>query len=434
MMNRRAFSAGEKRLLLFCLFVIGLPLSVALFFGHINATPVVSIPPPPTLPKPNGYDLYVAAAKAMTRAKPEVDPISDKTALTDPKVRAQRYSLARRTAWLNQNRKAFALFNQAQKTPFLAPPARSFDPRFPDNVKLRQLARDKSAQSNTLWMRGDFHGAFEVNLDTIQMGHDVRHGGNLLAALVGIAISAIGRANTGDTIERLNAAQCKSAARRLEKMLATRWKLDQNLTEDKWALQAGLIERFEDNDWRDSFGPGKTSLLKFLRIHTISKQQLIDGIGATYDHAIANARLSYAKQVLLPAHLSDPFSEVLVGVLNRARFNDARDLAGDHSLMLQLALRAYRLENGVYPASLNALRPKYLNAMPADPFGGGEPWRYKVRGQTYLLWSIGPDGVDNGGTPIVPKNAPPRRFAGERVKLPNVLPDSRGDYVAGKNG
>ncbi len=424
-------------MLAFCVVAIVLPLGVGLYLNRINATPVVNIPAPPKAPNPNGYDLYVAAATAMTCFKPEVDPASDTTLVTDPKVRAQRYGLARRTAWLNANKKAFALFNQALKTPALAPPSRSFYATFPSYAKLRQLARDKSAQSNTLWMRGDYNGAIQSNLDTVQLGHDMRRGGVLITTLVGIAIGALGRGNTGDTIERLNAAQCKSAARRMEKLLANRWRLDQALTEEKWATQAGLMEVFGQQGWRTDFFGGDIPMRERWLIYTVPKQRVVDNVGAIYDREIANARLPFTNKGAPPLQFNDPFSEVLNGGLDRSRINEARGLMGDRTLMLQLALRAYKLENGAYPPSLKALVPAYLSAVPADPFGGGEPLRYKRSGVTYVLWSIGPDGRDDGGKPIPPRvgSRRPKNFPGERPRGPRSFTDfeGKGDVVAGVN-
>lgn len=429
------FSSGEKKMLALCVVAIALPLTVGLFLNRINATPVVNIPAPPKAPKPNGFDLYVAAATAMTRVKPEVDPASDViNTPTNPNVRAQRYSLARRTAWLNGNKKALGLFQQALQTPSMASPPRSFAPTFPVYARLRELARSKIAQSNTLWMRGDFNGALQINLDTVQMGHDIRRGGFLITHLVSIAISAIGRGNTGATIEHLSAAQCKNAAQRLEKLLANRWKLDQTLTEDKWATQAGMMEAFEQSDWRDA-PLGKTTPFQSLRIRTISKQQMIDNIGATYDHEIANARLPFAQEIAPPASFGDSYSDLMIGILARARINEARGLMGERTLMLQLALRAYQLENGKYPPNLNALVPVYLGAVPTDPFGGGEALRYKSDGVTYKLWSIGPDGVDDLGAPIPSNKKPYPIFPKERPRVPRAFTDfdGKGDVVAGIN-
>ena len=431
------FDSGEKKMLAFCVAAIALPLGVGLFLNRINATPIVSIPAYPKAPKPNGYDLYVAAAMATVRAKPEIDPASDTNFTDDPKVRAQRYSLPRRNAWLKSNAKAFATFDQALKTPSLAPPVRSFSALTPSYARLRQLARDKSAQSNTLWMRGDYNGAFEANLDTIQMGHDMRRGGGLIATLVGIAIAAIGRGNSGGTVEHLNAAQCKSAARRLEKLLQNRWRLDQAFTEEKSATQAGLMEVFGQPKWRSSFFGKEITPLERLHIYTISKQQLIDNASADYDQWIANASLPYTKKAASPAHLDASLSAILAPVFDRARINEARGSMGDNTLMLQLALRAYKLENGAYPPALKSLVPGYIKAVPADPFGGGEPLRYKRSGQSYSLWSIGPDGADNGGKPIPPRagSTAAKTFPGERPRGPRSFTDfeGKGDVVAGIN-
>ena len=427
-------------MLAFCIVAIALPLGVGLFLNRINATPIVNIPAPPKAPKPNGYDLYVAAATATVRVKPEVGPASDSDTVTDPKMRAQRYSLARKTAWLTTNRKAFALFNQALKTPTLAPPWRSFNVGMPGYAKIRQLARDKTIESDAHWLRGDYEGALRSSLDTIQMGHDMRRGGVIITNLVGIAVSAIGRSATGDTVERLDAKPAKNAARRIEKLLANRWNLDQVLTEEKWLGQAGMLEIFSVKNWRSSDVTGldeeKPSASERWRLMTIPKQQIIDDIGANYDRQIANARLPYAQKGVPQPDYSNPFvSDELVMV----RTNDARDLVGDRMLILRLVLHAYQLENGAYPPVLKSLVPNYLNAVPADPFGNGEPLRYQLSGKKYALWSIGPDAKDDGARPIPPlplRNSRALPAPGERPFGVRQFTDfdGKGDIVAGVNG
>lgn len=60
-----------------------------------------------------------------------------------------------------------------------------------------------------------------------------------------------------------------------------------------------------------------------------------------------------------------------------------------------LAAELHRRERGGPPASLAALVPKYLMAVPADPFSPtGAPLHF----QAGRAWSIGPDGHDDGGT------------------------------------
>ena len=432
-----AFSTREKKLLVSSVFAIALPLGVVLFWNRINATPIVKIPPYPTAPQPNGYDLYVAAMAAMTPALPPVDAVNDAKPPADPKLRAQRYSLARKTAWLNANSKAFAIFDQAMKTPSLTPPDRSYKSLFSSYAKLRELARRKTIESNARWMRKDYYGALQSGMDTMQMGHDMRRGGRIIATLVGIAIGAIGSSNTHDTVEHLYAAQAKNAARRLEKLLAKRWNLDQVLTEEKYGTQASMLETLQMPDWRAELLKvgAPLTLGERWRGYTISKQQIIDDIGADYDRQIANARLPLLQKGTLPVNYNDPFLGALVGSGISAgwRVLDARDLAGDRLLMLRLALRAYRLEHGAYPLALKDLTPQYLQAIPADPFGGGEAMHYKSDGKTETLWSIGPDEKDNGGTPIPPGSRRSAPSPDGRVRLPSANLDSIGDIVAGKN-
>jgi len=64
-----------------------------------------------------------------------------------------------------------------------------------------------------------------------------------------------------------------------------------------------------------------------------------------------------------------------------------------------IALQRYKLRHGGYPADLNALVPDFLPAVPQDPLDG-QPLRYKPNQDgTFLLYSIGEDGIDNGGDP-----------------------------------
>ncbi len=61
-----------------------------------------------------------------------------------------------------------------------------------------------------------------------------------------------------------------------------------------------------------------------------------------------------------------------------------------------IALERYRLEHGGYPQRLDVLVPGYLNVMPMDAIDG-QPLRYRGERETYTLWSIGLNGVDDGG-------------------------------------
>jgi hypothetical protein len=62
-----------------------------------------------------------------------------------------------------------------------------------------------------------------------------------------------------------------------------------------------------------------------------------------------------------------------------------------------LAIERCRLARGRPPDQLSDLVPTFLPAVPTDPFDG-KPLRYKKLAKGYIVYSIGEDAVDNGGT------------------------------------
>jgi hypothetical protein len=63
-----------------------------------------------------------------------------------------------------------------------------------------------------------------------------------------------------------------------------------------------------------------------------------------------------------------------------------------------LAIYLYAQDHGDWPSSLETLVPDYLPRVPADPFATDEnPIRY-VSSAPERLYSIGVNGVDDGGS------------------------------------
>ncbi len=64
---------------------------------------------------------------------------------------------------------------------------------------------------------------------------------------------------------------------------------------------------------------------------------------------------------------------------------------------LAFALAACRAETGSYPATLADLAPKYIAKVPKDLFNHDADLHYSRQGVGYLLYSVGPNGKDDGG-------------------------------------
>lgn len=74
----------------------------------------------------------------------------------------------------------------------------------------------------------------------------------------------------------------------------------------------------------------------------------------------------------------------------------ARGTASNRATDAVIAVERFRREKGRLPEKLEELVPKFLPQVPIDPFDG-QPLRYVVRNDEYIIYSVGKDGADNGG-------------------------------------
>lgn len=67
---------------------------------------------------------------------------------------------------------------------------------------------------------------------------------------------------------------------------------------------------------------------------------------------------------------------------------------------VSLAMRLYELDHGLRPVKLADLVPDYLPFVPKDPFAAdGRQISYALDAAKPVLYSIGPNGIDDGGDP-----------------------------------
>jgi hypothetical protein len=76
--------------------------------------------------------------------------------------------------------------------------------------------------------------------------------------------------------------------------------------------------------------------------------------------------------------------------------NFHRDQAELRCAVVMLALERYRRANNRWPETLKDLAPAFLAKVPLDPFDAA-PLRYRRLDGGVVVYSIGPDGEDNGG-------------------------------------
>jgi hypothetical protein len=423
-----------RTLIIASLIGIGLIGGAAAWRTHRDADPVIQFPPAPVLPSPNAYDSYAKAGDmhaALAKQTPNwssVDYITDSTpprGLT-PQQLAKRYPIARKEAWLRTNASVLSTlrqgFKHSYRWDYTAPN------EFSQGSKVRSLARLLMIESNARGERGDWKGASQSALDIFHMGYDTPRGGPYYSALLGYAFCAMGQRSFETIVPNLDAPASRKAAATLERMYEKRVPIAEVLEQEKWHSLKSLLDFLHDPEWR---GMGRSSSIHksgfsfgaMVQSELVSKRSIVDAYTNTLDQVIASARLPYSKRVpiVMP---TDPISQVYIAVYDENSWAEARAETGTALLYVSLALRAFKLEKGHYPEKLAELTPSYIKKVPADPFGGGEPMRYRRTDKSYLLYSIGPDGKDDGGKQIDDKKA--KNVRSRRL----IKHDSVGDAVS----
>jgi hypothetical protein len=277
-------------------------------------------------------------------------------------------------------------------------------------------------------------------MDAMELGAEVPHGGMLIGGLVGIACTAIGRKPLWQYADRLTAEEARTAVARMERIRGKQVPYSEVMQQEKWAFQAALLEMMRTPNGlgtaAQTLGAGGAQTPAFanspmasqLFYLVYSKRRIMNDYTTYMDAEIARAKQPYGAMKPPPIP-NDPICQMLIPVFDQASLKFSSNEVQNDLIEVALALRAFRAQQGKYPESLAELTPSILPRTPADPFAKGAPLQYRRTGNSYVLYSIGPDGQDDHGTPI-DSGASRASNSNERYF---TKADSKGDIVAGKN-
>lgn len=373
------------------------------------------------MPNPNGYEYFIRAGDAFVPDNKGVDEVTS-TKYEKGKI----YPIAPKEAWLKRNAKAFHLLREGLKYPVWQPKVQ-FSHLYPNYSKFRWLARALRVESHVYAERGELDKAVGSAVDIIDFGYAIPRGGPLIASLVGNAITAMGFRELENLLPRLDASTSRTASFRLGKIYANRFPYYKTVQGDKMYGQELLKDALKRTDWRKQIADaGDLSVIQAARLLSMSKEELMADYSRLMDAQIDNAHLPYSTMQPVTGFKKSPVAIFAINVSSR-RWIQARADTQCVLAMTMLALRAYKMNHGNYPRTLQKLVPHYLRKVPLDSFDGLTPLRYRLEGEKYFLWSIGPDGINNNGRPIENKNRP------ERGRYRSWNSGATGDIVAGLN-
>ena len=210
-----------------------------------------------------------------------------------------------------------------------------------DLAQLKSLARLLAEEGRLSEMEGRYWDAAHSYLDAIRFGNEMSRGGFIIIRLVGVACEAIGDSALVKLVPKLSPEEARQVRVELEKIDSTGVSWDEVRRNESRFARYQLSKGFNLVTW-----------------------------------AVTRWQVWRSHQ--------------------RTATRDKRIVAHLRLLTSELAVRVYQSDQGRAPAGLNELVPKYLQRVPIDPFNG-RLLIYRPQGTNWVLYSVGEDGVDDGG-------------------------------------
>ncbi len=111
---------------------------------------------------------------------------------------------------------------------------------------------------------------------------------------------------------------------------------------------------------------------------------------------VIDAGKTFFRALKIP-NLNDEFGGW--GGLNTALRKALRIEAARRVVITAIALKRFQLKHGHWPETSGELVPEFLPSVPIDPYDGKSLKYHPNSDGTFLLYSVGEDGVDDGGNP-----------------------------------
>lgn len=424
--------------------LVVIALGIVWFMRDLDTFPNIAIPKR-NMPSPNGYDYFV---KACVLIKPKnyftlrfaSDPANSIPGKEQGEGESNRYyPLAEREEILRKNTAVLKIAREGFQFECKSPRLNS-NVQYSEEIRpLIKLGFLLSLDAQVKAVHNDWNGAINSCMDAIEIGEDLSRDGGTGYMYTGISVERIGRQESFDYAKQLGAKQAKAACKRLEAILAKHAPFTSIIEEQKWTTISVLKSEFSKPDWRKNlffdcpgdnpWGSVEDSIFSARWFTTKQKTVVYDWIHFC-DEWKKYAKKPYALKSPLPAHPANPMSAMLTSIfsfeLERFEYLTRAQISNEQ-LLVALALQAYKAESGYYPKSIQELVPRYLEKLPDDSFAFKGTYKYYRNGADYVLYSVGPDGIDDGGKPAYDHSP---GLPGHYYWLD---PDSKGDFVAGVN-
>lgn len=280
---------------------------------------------------------------------------------------------------------------------------------FPEYAKMRGAARTLTAESTVMLADGKPFDAIENQTLGFNIARHAASEPTLISGLVGIAVDALTLRGMEKAL--YVAGDKPGVAAAVENAIATNWQphsykhalggesilfgvILEGLHEKGMSYDADIAAAYKAAQQKSSDTPGWEP---FLDANGAFLVDVIRGAQKAGDRPYPEA-LPFL-QKMNPAIENDKsnahvLADILVPIYSQALNKYASDEARVSVVRCAASVLAWRQAHGSLPKSLAEAMPK----VPVDPYNG-KPLRYRLVGSGFVVYSVGPTGKFDGGTP-----------------------------------
>jgi len=386
----------------------------------------------------NAYPALTAAAKEL-RDEAKIGIAVKRSHDTEKEADDRPYTMDEITQLVAENQTAIDQTRKAMQLPYSFPlTGTSIATKNEYPAKFRTIARLFALDAKVKAGSESYAAAMDSALDAIALGELTQSHTTYFGGVMGASSVVIGERAAWEIIPKLSVAESAAAARRLEQIIAKHPPFNETMANERIVARNSIpvflnakdpVAMLGDTGYE--FVGNESDALK----RGIAELRRAGPAAALADVDAAASKTAHLNAGLWKVPSDDAAPVGRYGVtrflfsLNvpRIRFTIINGEAENRLLLTMLAIHAYEGDHGQLPDNLKQLAPAYIKAVPADVFAAGESLKYGIAGGKAIVYSIGPDGIDDSGDAI----DNPGTKTDEARRTPAM--DSTGDIVAGVN-